>query len=244
MSYGILQGDYFKMKIEDTDAQKVDMGLVDLVLKAYHAGIFPMSSSANSDEVFWVDPDLRGVIPLNKVHLPRRFRKILKHHPYEIRHNTVFHSVVEHCAATQKGREKTWINHKIKMIYDVLHRLGYAHSLEVWDNENKKLVGGLYGIILGGAYFGESMFSLKKETSKIALAHLIGRLQYNRFVLLDTQFVTDHLRQFGAVEISRREYHQRLQRALSMKRDFYSGSEEDCLSRLLSRDLQSTTQTS
>lgn len=216
------------MKIEK-DPKTIDMGLVDLVLKAYHAGIFPMSESAKSNEVFWVDPDQRGVIPLDQVHIPKRLRKTLRHHPYEIRHDTVFHSVVEHCAAKSKGRSKTWINDKIMQIYDVLHRMGYAHSLEVWDPKTQRLVGGLYGIIIGGAYFGESMFSLEKDTSKIALAHLVARLRYNKFHLLDTQFVTDHLKQFGAVEISRKEYHVELHHAINQSRDFYAGSEEECL---------------
>jgi leucyl/phenylalanyl-tRNA--protein transferase len=227
------------MKTEK-DPKKIDMSLVDLVLRAYHAGIFPMAESAKSAEIFWVDPDRRGIIPLDQVHIPRRLRKTLRNHPYEIRHDTVFHNVVEQCSAKSKGRSKTWINEKIKQIYDVLNRMGYAHSLEVWDPKTQKLVGGLYGIIIGGAYFGESMFSLEKDTSKIALAHLIARLRYNRFHLLDTQFVTKHLQQFGAVEISRKDYHKQLHHAISLNCDFYAGSEEECLSSLL----HSLTQTS
>jgi leucyl/phenylalanyl-tRNA--protein transferase len=222
------------------DYPTIDMSLVELVIKAYRAGIFPMSESADSKDIFWVDPDNRGVIPLDQFHLSHRFRKTLRHHPYEIRHNTAFEQVLALCAQERPGREQTWISPKIKALYLTLFRLGFSHSLEVWDKQKNELVGGLYGVMIAGAYFGESMFSLRTDTSKIALAHLVARLQKTGFKLLDTQFVTDHLRQFGAREISRTEYHEMLTEALKTEVHFYEPTEEECLVSLL----QSITQMS
>lgn len=218
----------------------IDMSLVELVIKAYRAGIFPMSESADSKDIFWVDPDNRGIIPLDEFHISHRFRKTLRHNPYEIRHNTAFEKVLDACALQRPGREKTWISPKIKALYLTLFRLGFAHSLEVWDKKTNELVGGLYGVVIAGAYFGESMFSFKTDASKIALAHLVARLQKTGFKLLDTQFVTDHLRQFGAKEISRTEYHMMLSEALKTEVHFYEPTEGDCLLSLL----QSITQMS
>jgi leucyl/phenylalanyl-tRNA---protein transferase len=184
-----------------------------LLLRAYAAGIFPMAESAEDPDLFWVDPDRRGVLPLDRFHLPRRLRRTLRADAFEVRCDTAFEAVIAACGAATVDRPKTWINAKIVRLYTALFRQGYAHSVETWYAG--ELVGGLYGVVLGGAYFGESMFSRVSDSSKVALAHLVARLRLGGFQLLDTQFVTEHLQQFGAIEISRAEYHQRLARALA-----------------------------
>jgi leucyl/phenylalanyl-tRNA--protein transferase len=184
-----------------------------LLLRAYAAGIFPMAESGDDPEIFWVDPERRGVLPLDAFHLPRRLRRTLRAGPFEVRCDTAFEAVVRACAEPAPDRPKTWINDRIVRLYTALHRQGFAHSVEAWHAG--ELAGGLYGVALGGAYFGESMFSRATDASKVALAHLVARLRLGGFTLLDTQFVTEHLKQFGAVEISRAEYHQRLNEALA-----------------------------
>ena len=185
-----------------------------LLLRAYAAGVFPMAQSAESNEIFWVDPKRRGVLPLDSVHVPRSLRKRLRRHDYEVTLDRDFEAVLDGCA----GREETWINPEIRDLYGTLHRLGYASSLEVWMEG--ELVGGLYGVRLGAAFFGESMFSRRSDASKIALVWLVARLNAGGFRLLDTQFTTEHLRRFGTVEISRARYHQELERALAQPADF------------------------
>jgi leucyl/phenylalanyl-tRNA--protein transferase len=184
-----------------------------LLIRAYAAGIFPMAESGDDPEIFWVDPERRGVLPLDAFHLPRRLRRTLRAGPFEVRCDTAFEAVVRACAEPAPDRPKTWINERIIRLYTALHRQGFAHSVEAWHAG--ELAGGLYGVALGGAYFGESMFSRATDASKVALAHLVARLRLGGFTLLDTQFVTEHLRQFGALEISRAEYHQRLNEALA-----------------------------
>jgi leucyl/phenylalanyl-tRNA--protein transferase len=190
----------------------------ELLLRAYAAGIFPMAETADDPEVFWVDPEERGVLPLESFHLPRRLRRRLRQSDFEVRCDSAFEAVVRGCAEPRPERPNTWINEEIVRLYGALFRAGFAHSVETW--REGELVGGLYGVALGGAFFGESMFSRVSDASKVALAHLVARLRLGGFRLLDTQFVTEHLRQFGAIEISRARYHRRLAQALAVKAYF------------------------
>lgn len=186
----------------------------ELLLRAYAAGIFPMAEDARDAEVFWVDPEQRGVLPLDGFHLPRRFRRTLRQELFHVRCDTAFAEVVRGCAEPRPERPKTWINDEIVRIYTALFDLGYAHSVECWHDG--ALIGGLYGVSLGGAFFGESMFSRVSDASKVALAQLVARLKLGGFRLLDTQFVTAHLRRFGAIEIPRRRYRRALAEAISV----------------------------
>ena len=197
----------------------------ELLLRAYAAGLFPMAESAEDPDLFWVDPDPRGVLPLTRVHLPRRLKRTVRSGPYEVRVDTAFSRVMRGCAEPTGIRPKTWINEEIFRLYDLLFERGFAHSVEAW--QEGELVGGLYGVALGGAFFGESMFSRERDASKVALVHLVARLVRGRFRLLDTQFVTEHLRRFGAIEISRGEYHRLLAEALGADAYFPAGLEED-----------------
>ena len=186
----------------------------DLLIRAYAAGVFPMADDAASEEVFWVEPKRRGVLPLRRFHLSRSLARTLRRERYEHRVDTAFDEVVAACAE----RDGTWINGQIRTGYSKLHERGLAHSVECWaDGE---LAGGLYGVRLAGAFFGESMFTRASDASKAALAHLIARLRAGGFVLLDTQFLTDHLAGLGAVEVQRRDYRALLDRALATRADF------------------------
>ncbi len=211
----------------------------DLLLRAYAIGIFPMAESRLDPELHWIDPDMRGILPLDRLHVPRKLRARLRRGIFQVRCNTAFHDVIQGCAAPAENRPDTWINPVIERLYSELHEMGFAHSVECWDGDS--LVGGLYGVSLGGAFFGESMFSRATDASKIALVHLVLRLRRSRFQLLDTQFNTPHLSRFGVVEIPRDDYRKLLTQAVSTKAEFYSGlispSELDSF-------LQSTTQTS
>jgi leucyl/phenylalanyl-tRNA--protein transferase len=190
----------------------------DILLRAYAAGIFPMAEDAADCEIFWVDPDRRGVLPLDAFHLPRSLCRTLKREPFEVRCDTAFAEVVRGCAEPRPERPSTWINDEIVQLYVGLYRLGFAHSIECWSGE--ALVGGLYGVSLGGAFFGESMFSRVSDASKVALAHLVARLRLGGFRLLDTQFVTAHLARFGAIEIPRAQYRRILATALEIDAHF------------------------
>ena len=190
----------------------------ELILRAYQAGIFPMAEDAASDDLFWVSPQMRGVIPLETAHVSRTLRKTLRTHPYVVRVDTDFGAVIEGCATAGTDRDTTWINAAIRKQYGELFRRGYVHTVEVWDGP--ALVGGLYGVSIGAAFFGESMFHRKTDCSKIALAHLIDRLKAGGYRLLDTQFVTDHLKTFGGVEIPREDYELRLADALAHEADW------------------------
>lgn len=184
-----------------------------ILLQAYAAGIFPMAESANAHDLHWFDPPLRAIIPLDdRFHVPRRLRRTLRQHSFSIRLNTAFGDVIRACAAPGPGRPITWINNEIIRLYTTLHHRGFAHSVEVWNRF--ELVGGLYGVSLGRAFFGESMFSRKPETSKIALVYLTALLKACGFTLLDTQFQTEHLAQFGTLEITRAHYHHLLSKAI------------------------------
>ena len=190
----------------------------ELVLKAYAYGVFPMAKSRQDADVFWVQPKLRGVIPLDQFHVPRSLRKRLRKGTYEVRINTAFNAVMAGCAEATEVRADTWINDRIIHLFNELHDAGLAHSVETWaDGE---LVGGLYGLAMGAAFFGESMFSRATDASKVALCHLVAILKAGDFMLLDTQFITDHLKQFGAVEISQKEYLSQLSTALARQGRF------------------------
>ncbi|CAN7307035.1 leucyl/phenylalanyl-tRNA--protein transferase [Phenylobacterium sp. LjRoot219] len=188
------------------------------LLACYARGVFPMADARDDARVFLIDPERRGVIPLDGFHVARRLARTVRGEPFEVRFDTAFAEVVGLCAAARPGRLETWINAPIERLYNELHRLGHAHSVECW--QDGELVGGLYGVALKGAFFGESMFSRRTDASKVALVHLVARLIADGFVLLDTQFLTDHLTQFGAQEIPRREYHRRLARALRVEPEF------------------------
>ena len=190
----------------------------DLLLGAYVSGFFPMGFDADSDEIAWFDPPLRGVIPLDGFHIPRSLRRRLRRKPFEIRFDTAFRAVIEACAEPAGDRPETWINRPIVALYCALAERGQAHSVECWEDGD--LVGGLYGVALGGAFFGESMFSRRTDASKIALSYLVAVLQHSGFVLLDTQFRTDHLARFGCVEIPKAEYRRRLSQALAVRATF------------------------
>lgn len=186
-----------------------------LLLEAYASGIFPMAEGARSSEIFWVDPKLRGVLPMDGLHVSRSLKRTIKRGGFDVRINSRFMDVVDACAS----RDETWINPQIEELYHELFRMGYAHSVEVWAD--RELIGGLYGVALGGAFFGESMFSTQPDASKIALVYLVARLRVGGFSLLDTQFVTEHLERMGAIEIPRARYHQHLEEALRRPADFW-----------------------
>lgn len=208
------------------------------LLKAYALGVFPMAESRDDSEIFWVEPKMRGILPLDAFHIPRRLKRTVRSDKFTIRTNTRFASVIDGCASTTAGRRETWINDQIRSLYTQLHAMGHAHSIETWRAQ--RLVGGLYGVSLGRAFFGESMFSLETDASKVALVHLVARLHLGGFTLLDTQFVTDHLRQFGTVDIPADAYKLLLDDALQ------GVGEVACLEEPLTgaRALQLITQTS
>jgi leucyl/phenylalanyl-tRNA---protein transferase len=190
----------------------------EILLRAYAAGIFPMAESADDPELFWVDPKRRGIIPLDAFHVPRRLRRIVRQNLFTIRCDTAFEAVMHGCAESSDKRPNTWINDEILELYTGLFERGAAHSVECWHDG--ELVGGLYGVSLGGAFFGESMFSRVTDASKVALVHLVARLRHGGYRLLDTQFLTPHLAQFGAVEITRARYHRLLAEALRYRAVF------------------------
>jgi len=190
-----------------------------VLLKAYACGIFPMAESADDPALYWIEPQHRGILPLDAIHVPRRMKRTLRSTPLTVRIDTDIEGVIEGCAASRPGRRSTWINDRIRILYRELFELGHCHTVEVWDAD--KLVGGLYGVALNGAFFGESMFSYVRDASKIALLYLSARLAYGGFKLLDTQFVTDHLRQFGTIELNREEFHRLLEKALDTDADFF-----------------------
>ncbi len=189
-----------------------------LLLKAYANGYFPMAETAESNELYWFDPPQRGILPLDAFHVSRRLRRTLRRRPFTVRYDTAFEEVLDGCAQPTADRPRTWINDEIRSLYTGLHRIGYAHSVECWQpgEGREELVGGLYGVALHGAFFGESMFSRVTDASKVALVHLVTVLRQGGFVLLDTQFTTEHLRRFGGIEIPKPIYHQMLASALTV----------------------------
>lgn len=206
----------------------------DLLLQAYSAGVFPMSENRDDPEIFWVDPKFRGIFPLNSFHISRSLAKRLRSSPFRITLNAAFSDVVTGCA----NREETWINDTIFDLYLALHARGNAHSIEVWDNNT--LVGGVYGVSVGAAFFGESMFSTRRDASKMALAYLVDHLNRCGFRLFDTQFITDHLATLGAIEIPRATYHLHLQEALNHRANFALTTEVTDVYLLLQRNAQTS----
>jgi leucyl/phenylalanyl-tRNA--protein transferase len=190
----------------------------DVLLRAYACGIFPMAESADDPGLFWVEPEMRGVIPLDGFRVSSRLSRTVRAETFTVTVNQAFKAVIAGCAAPQPGRDNTWINHRIRELYLGLHEIGHCHSVEVWQGVD--LVGGLYGVSLGRAFFGESMFHVARDASKVALVHLVARLIAGGFELLDTQYVTEHLRSFGAVEIPRRRYVALLDKAVRGDADF------------------------
>ncbi len=186
----------------------------DLMLRAYRAGLFPMAETRRGDRLYWLDPELRGVLPLDGFHLSRRLLRTVLSGGFEVSADRDFAAIIAACAEPVPGREDTWINPEIERLFTELHRLGHAHSVEC--RQGGRLVGGLYGVVLGGAFFGESMFSRVRDASKVALVHLVARMRLGGFGLLDTQFVTNHLAQFGAVEIPRDAYKMLLAAAVDL----------------------------
>ena len=191
----------------------------DLMLRAYRAGLFPMAESRVGHRLYWLDPELRGVLPLDRFHLPRRLLRTVLSGPYTVTSNTDFAATIAGCATAAPGREDTWINPDIERLFIELNHTGHAHSVETW--QDGVMVGGLYGVSLGGVFFGESMFSRARDASKVALVHLVARLRLGGYRLLDTQFVTSHLAQFGATEIPREMYKQQLADALQVPAEWY-----------------------
>ena len=210
----------------------------EILLRAYAIGLFPMAEHRNDATLYWIDPETRGILPLNKFHIPRRLRRTIRAETYHIRCNTAFEDVIRACSAPRKGNNESWINEEIVSLYTELHGMGRAHCVETW--RHGKLVGGLYGVVLGAAFFGESMFSEERDASKVALVHLVARLKKSEFRLLDTQFITEHLSQFGGVELPRAGYRQILSSALDVSAVF----QNELSYSELETFLQSTTQTS
>lgn len=189
------------------------------LIACYQRGVFPMADARDDARIFLIDPEHRGILPLERFHIPRRLVRTVRSGPFTVKVDTAFDAVLEACAEERAERPETWINRPIQQLYTELYRTGGAHSVECW--RDGKLVGGLYGVVLGGAFFGESMFSHERDASKVALAHLVARLIVGGFRLLDAQFMTEHLAQFGAREIGRTEYRRRLAVALKLEADFY-----------------------
>lgn len=189
-----------------------------VLLKAYACGIFPMAESAEDPNLFWIEPEHRGILPLDGFHIPRRLRRTLRQDVFEIRIDHDFQGVIDGCAAPTDDRRKTWINSEIRRLYGALYDMGYCHTVEAW--RDGQLVGGLYGVSLGAAFFGESMFARERDASKVALSHLVARLVAGGYELLDAQFVTEHLSQFGALDVPKARYDRLLGNALARYGDF------------------------
>lgn len=185
---------------------------VDILLRAYSIGLFPMADAADDPELFWVEPEMRGIIPLDGFHVSKSLAKVVRKKPFDIRFDTDFAGVMALCAEEADDRPSTWINATIRRLYGELHEIGHAHSVEAWEGD--ELVGGLYGVSLGSAFFGESMFSRRTNASKICLVHLVERLRDKGFTLLDTQFTTEHLKTFGAIDVPKADYAKILERAV------------------------------
>jgi leucyl/phenylalanyl-tRNA--protein transferase len=190
----------------------------EVLLKAYACGIFPMADSAEDPELHWYEPELRGVMPLDEFHVPSRLARTVRSDRFTVAINRNFDAVMEGCASPLPGRQRTWINARIRTLYRKLYDRRHCHSVEVYRGD--ALVGGLYGVTLGRAFFGESMFHIERDASKVALVHLVARLIAGGFILLDTQMITDHLKTFGAIEIPQRQYHHLLEEALHGEGDF------------------------
>ena len=189
------------------------------LIECYRQGVFPMAEARLDDRIFLVDPDTRGVLPLRGFHVSRRLARTVRAQPFEVRVDSAFLQVVSECAHARPDRPDTWISRPIQSLYQELFLEGHAHSVECW--RDGVLAGGLYGVALGGAFFGESMFSTERDASKVALVHLVARLLAGGYQLLDAQFITEHLKQFGAEELPRKAYRARLEQALARRGDFF-----------------------
>ncbi len=202
-----------------------------IVLKAYAAGVFPMAESADDPALYWVEPEERGIIPLNGLVISRSLAKAVRQRRFEVRIDTAFGDVMRQCAARTADRKETWINQRILKLYGELHRMGHCHSVECW--QDGKLVGGLYGVRIGAAFFGESMFSRATDASKVALVHLVARLNVGGFVLLDAQFMNPHLATLGAITVKKPDYLLMLNAATAKEADFTRFSGDDDPARVL-----------
>lgn len=202
-----------------------------ILLKAYASGVFPMAENAEDNALYWIEPEFRGLIPLDGFIVSRSLRKACRKQLYDIRVDTAFEDVIELCAQRVPDRKTTWINDRILLLYKQLYKMGFCHSVECWQDD--ELVGGLYGVRIGAAFFGESMFTRKRDASKVALVHLVARLRAGGFRLLDAQFINDHLKQFGAVELPRAEYHELLEDALEQDADFYAFEDDKDVEKVL-----------
>jgi len=189
------------------------------LLDCYRRGVFPMADSRDDPRVFLLDPDERGILPLDGLHVSRSLKKFMRNMSFTVTYDAAFSEVISKCAEAAPDRENTWINDGIEYLYGRLHAHSHAHSVEVW--QDRQLVGGLYGVSIGGAFFGESMFSRATNASKVALVYLVERLNAAGYQLLDTQFITDHLKTMGAIEISRQDYHVLLKDALAVQASFH-----------------------
>jgi leucyl/phenylalanyl-tRNA--protein transferase len=202
-----------------------------ILLKAYAAGIFPMAESAEDNALYWIEPEERGVIPLDGLNVSRSLKKRIRQRTFEVRVDSAFAKVIDACAAKTPARTTTWINGRIRSLYGQLHKLGCCHSIECWmDN---KLVGGLYGVRIGSAFFGESMFSRETDASKVALVHLVARLNAGGYTLLDAQFVNPHLVSLGAMALAKADYHRLLEPALGADADFFAFNHDDDAEKVL-----------
>jgi leucyl/phenylalanyl-tRNA--protein transferase len=199
-----------------------------VLLKAYACGIFPMAENADDPALYWIEPEKRGIIPLDTFHVPSRLARTVRSGRYSIAVNRDFEAVLDGCAEPAPGRARTWINTRIRTLYCKLYDIGHCHSVEAY--EDGELAGGLYGVCLGRAFFGESMFHRARDASKVALVHLVARLKASGFALLDTQFVTSHLQTFGAIEVPQRRYHKLLEAALVGEADFAAFSRAPVMS--------------
>jgi leucyl/phenylalanyl-tRNA--protein transferase len=213
------------VKKPGTSMTSIDDVMIEItpqvLLKAYACGIFPMAESAEDNALYWIEPERRGILPLDRVHVPSRLARTIKRGGFQVKVDNDFEAIVSGCAAPRAGRRNTWINRRIRSLYADLFALGHCHTVEVWSDG--VLVGGLYGVHLGRAFFGESMFSRARDASKIALVYLVARLRYGGFQLLDTQFVTPHLARFGAIEVGRAEFQRLLESALYCGNDSGAG---------------------
>lgn len=211
-----------------------------LVLRAYSVGIFPMAESKDAETVFWIDPDLRGIMPLDGFHVPRRLKRTVRRGVFDVRCDTDFDAVIDACAGSRRDGGDTWINDQVRDLFRALNAMGVVHTVECW--RDGALVGGLYGLALGGAFFGESMFSRARDASKVALVHLAARLVHGGFTLLDTQFLTEHLSQFGAIEILRDDYRYMLDEAIERRAQFPAELPDEALHAFLDSTVPSPQQ--
>lgn len=210
---------------------------LDLLLNSYASGVFPMSDSRDDNSIFWLDPDMRGIFPLDGFHCPKSLKRFIRKQPFTVTYNKAFQDVVQNCAAQYQGRSETWISREIEDLYCGLNACGFAHSIECWQED--QLVGGLYGVCLRGGFFGESMFSKVSNASKVALVYLMARLNHGKFTLLDTQFQTDHLKSLGCIEIAREDYKILLKEAMdNQTADFYSLPDDASVETILQESTQ------